>query len=175
MSTATEPGGVVTAVRKEIYALDPNLAPYAVTPMEQLIAERPATFLRRYPALLLAVFAALALTLAAIGIYGVISYAVSQRTHELGIRIALGAGRNDVLKLVLGQGLRLALLGIASGLAASVVLTRWLQSLLFGVSTTDPLIFGSVTVVLVLVALLACYLPARRAAKVDPLTALRYE
>jgi putative ABC transport system permease protein len=171
--TSGEPEGVVNAVRGEVRALDQNLALYAVASMEQLIAEHPATFLRRYPALLLGIFAALALILAVIGIYGVISNMVSQRTHELGIRMALGAGRSEVLKLIIGQGLRLTLLGVASGLVGAVALTRLMRSLLFEVSATDPLIFGFVTVLLVAAALLACYLPARRAAKLDPLAALR--
>jgi putative ABC transport system permease protein len=173
--TAGEPDGVVNAVRGEAQALDPNLALYAVATMERLIAERPSTFLRRYPALLMAVFAAIALALAAVGIYGVISYSVTQRTQELGIRMALGARRRDLLKLVLRQGLRLALLGVASGLAVALALTRLMRSLLFGVSATDPLIFGLATGLLVAVALLACYLPARRATRLDPLAALRCE
>ncbi len=173
--TVGDPGDIASAVRGEVRLLDQNLALYDVAPMEQLIAERPATFLRRYPALLLAVFAALALVLAVVGIYGVISQTVSQRTQELGIRMALGAGRREVFKLIIGQALRLMLLGVASGLAAALALTRLLQSLLFGVSATDPLIFGLVTGLLLLAAVLAGYLPARRATKVDPLLALRCE
>jgi predicted permease len=173
--TAGEPDSVVNAVRGEAQTLDPNLALYAVATMGQLIAERPSTFLRRYPALLMAVFAAIALALAAVGIYGVISYSVTQRTKEFGIRMALGARRRDLLKLVLGQGLRLASLGVAGGLAVALALTRLMQGLLFGVNATDPLIFGLAAGLLVAVALLACYLPARRATRLDPLAALRCE
>jgi putative ABC transport system permease protein len=173
--TAGDPASIVNAVRGEVQALDPNLALYSVATMEQLIAERPSTFLRRYPALLMAVFAAIALTLAAVGIYGVISYAVTQRTHEIGIRMALGAERRDVLRLVIGQGMRLVLVGAAGGVLAALALTRLLRGLLFGVSATDPLTFIVVTALLALVALLACYVPARRAAKLDAMVALRYE
>ena len=125
--------------------------------------------------ILLGVFAALALALACAGIYGVISYLVGQRTHEIGVRIALGAQRGDVLRLMLGQGARMALLGICVGVAASLGLTRLMSRLLFGVTATDPLTFAGVGVALALVALAACYIPARRALRVDPLAALRHE
>src|SRR4030095_2424265 len=130
---------------------------------------------RRFNLWLLGAFAALALVLASVGIYGVISYAVSQRTREIGVRIALGAQPRDILQLVVKQGLVLTLSGIAIGLAAAVALTRWLESLLFAVSKTDPLTFASVALLLTLVALLACYVPARRAARGYPVIAFRGE
>ena len=141
--------------------------------MEEIGARSVAA--QRFNMLLLGLFAALGLALAAVGIYGVMSYAVAQGTREIGIRMALGAQRSNVLRLVAGQGMALTLIGIAVGIAASFALTRLMESLLFGVSATDPLTLVGVSALLAAVALLACYLPARRATKVDPLIALRYE
>jgi putative ABC transport system permease protein len=129
----------------------------------------------RFASQILGVFAVLALVLAAVGLYGLIAYTVTQRTHEIGIRMALGAAPRDVLKLVLGQGLKLALAGAAIGIAGAFALTRLMQGLLFQVSATDPVTFIAVTALLTIVALVASYLPARRAMRVDPMIALRYE
>jgi putative ABC transport system permease protein len=130
---------------------------------------------QRFSMLLLGIFAGLALVLAAVGIYGVMSYSVAQRTREIGIRMALGAQRSDVMKMTIGQGLRLVLTGVAIGLAAAFVLTRVMSTLLFGVSPTDPVTFISISIVLVSVAVLAGYVPALRATRVDPMFALRYQ
>jgi putative ABC transport system permease protein len=146
---------------------------FKVTTLEQLMGD--SILFRRFFMVLLLVFAGLALTLAAVGIYGVMSYVASQRTHEIGIRMALGAQASDVLKLIIGNGMLLALIGVTAGLAGSFALTRLLAGLLFGVSATDAVTFLIVSIVLIVVALFACYIPARRAAKVDPLVALRYE
>ena len=170
-----DPASLAVAIRREGLALEPDLAFFGGRTMEQLMENLPATFARRYPSMLIGVFAVIALALAAVGIYGVIAFGVSQRTHEIGVRMALGAGRRDILKLVLGQGMRLTLAGIGLGAAAAIVLTRFLAGMLFGVSATDPLTFIIVAALLAVVAMLACFIPARRATKVDPMVALRCE
>src|SRR3712207_2359498 len=169
----SEPTALLGEVRREVSAADKELAVFRVATMEQLLADSVA--LRRFSMLLLGVFAALAVALAGVGVYGVVSYSVAQRTREIGVRVALGARPRDVVRLVLGRGLGLAGLGIALGLAGGLALTRVISSLLFGVGARDPLTFASVAALIALVALLACLVPARRATKVDPMVALRHE
>jgi putative ABC transport system permease protein len=168
-----DPTALASAVEQAIHAIDKDLPVYSIFTMDQLLGNSLAQ--RRLTLILLASFAALALLLAAVGIYGAIAYTVRQRTNELGIRMALGAQSGDVLKLILGQGLKLALIGVALGLVAAFALTRWIESLLFEVRPTDPLTFSLIAVVLLSVALVACWVPARRATQVDPLLALRGE
>jgi putative ABC transport system permease protein len=165
--------GIAPAARNVIQTLDSEQPVADVRTMESLLAKSVAR--ARFSTLLLTVFASVALLLAAVGIYGVMAYTVSQRTHEIGVRMALGAQTRDVLRLVVRQGMALALAGVAIGLIASFMLTRLMKSLLFEVSATDPLTYGLIAVILSFVALLACFIPARRATKVDPMTALRYE
>ena len=171
--TAANPSSLMTAARAAVRAIDAGQPVYDIQTLEQLASQSIAP--RRFAMLLLGTFAIVALLLGAIGIYGVVSYAVSKRTHEIGIRMALGARRQDVLGLVVTQGMKLALLGVGAGLAGALAVTRVLQSLLFEVQPFDPLIFLLVSLTLIGVALTACWLPARRAAKVDPMEALRYE
>jgi predicted permease len=177
--TNTDPTSLANAVRTEIRNLDPDAAILNVNTMEGMISQTPASFIRRFPALLIGIFAGVALLLASIGIYGVVSYSVSQQVHYIGIRMALGARPADILRMVLKQGMILALAGIALGvitaLALMKLLTAKLTTLLYQVNATDITTFGIVSGTLFAVALLACYLPARRATKVDPLVALRYE
>jgi putative ABC transport system permease protein len=173
LRSSLPPTRLVEGVRREIQSLDKNLPLYDIGTMQARLAD--STSKRRFTMLLMSTFAVAALLLAAVGLYGVISYSVGQRTQEIGIRMALGAQRRDIFKLVVGQGMVLTLAGVGVGLAASFALTRFLQSLLFGVSATDPVTFAGVAVLLAAVALLACYIPARRATRVDPLVALRYE
>ena len=171
--TATNPLMLVTAIKEQVAALDRNLPVSKVATLEQLVTGSVTQ--RRFNLMLLGTFATLALALAAVGIYGVISYSVSQRTREFGIRMAVGAQPRDVLKLVIKHGIKLALAGVLLGLAGAWALTRLMKTLLFSVSPTDPLTFAALALLLMLVALLACYLPARKAMKVDPLMALRHE
>ncbi|MGB7284257.1 MAG: ABC transporter permease [Candidatus Acidiferrum sp.] len=171
--TQSSPEAFAGAVRDALHEFNSKAVLYEPETMDSLIARSLAS--HRFAMILLAVFAALALVLASIGIYGVISYIAGQRAHEIGIRMALGAQRSHVLKIVLGQGARLALLGVVIGLAAAAGLTRLMTTILYGVSATDPLTFSAVAIVLTLVALVACYIPARRAMRVDPVVALRYD
>jgi putative ABC transport system permease protein len=171
--TALDPLGIAAAVREVVHKVEPNLPVTHVMTMDGLLSGSVSP--RRYSAVLIGIFAVLALLLAAVGIYGVMSYAVSQRTQEIGLRMALGAPAGSVRGMILGQMLRLTMLGVGIGLAGSFVVARFLASLLFGVGTYDPATFLGVAVLLVAVALSASYIPARRAMRVDPLVALRYE
>ncbi|HKG21754.1 MAG TPA: FtsX-like permease family protein, partial [Blastocatellia bacterium] len=171
--TDVEPLSLAAAVREAVWGIDKDQPVSNVRTMKEVLSESIAR--QRFSMLLLGIFALLALVLAAVGIYGVMSYSAAQRTREIGIRMALGAQSRDVLRLAIGQGMRLALVGVAVGLIGALALTRLIESLLFGVSTTDPATFAVITILLVAVALLACYIPARRATRVDPLVALRYE
>jgi putative ABC transport system permease protein len=173
--TAGDPAGVIGSIRAAVRNTDPQLILIRPITMDQIIAQSPSVFLRRYPSLLIGSFAVLALILAMVGLYGVISYSVSQRTRELGIRIALGAQPRDVVRLVVGEGARLTMTGVGVGVFAALALTRLMRSLLFGVSAVDPLTFAGVALLLTLVATAACYIPARRAMRTDPIIALRYE
>ena len=171
--TQREPASLTAAVRKEVQTIDPDQPVAAVQTMEQWLATDVAG--PRYRTTLLALFALVALVLASTGIYGVMSYSVTQRTYEIGVRMALGAGRLDVLKLVVRQGMTLVVVGVGLGLLGAFALTRLMSTLLFGVTAKDPLTFVAVAGLLTLIAFIACYIPARRATKVDPLVALRYE
>ncbi|MFN7927330.1 MAG: FtsX-like permease family protein [Blastocatellia bacterium] len=171
--TQGEPTNLTAAVRNTIRSFDKDLPLFRVTVMEQLVADSMAQ--RRFAMMLLGIFAGVALALAAVGLYGVMSYTVTQRSHEIGIRMALGAQRGDVVKMIVRQGAGLAALGVVIGLGGAFALTRLMANLLFGIKASDPLTFVVIALSLTLIALLACFIPARRATKVDPLIALRYE
>ena len=171
--TKGSPGVLVPAMRDAVRKLNAENVVYDAKPMEEIIDDSLAG--QRFSMILLSVFAVIALVLSSIGIYGVLSYVVAQRTREIGIRIALGAQRSVVLRLMLGEGMRMAFVGVAIGVALALGLTRLMASQLYGVSVTDPVTFMGVALVLVGVALFACYIPARRAMRVDPMVALRYE
>ncbi len=171
--TAVDPLSIVAAARAEIHRVDPDQPISNIRTMDEVLGEETAS--RRLAMTLLTMFAALALLLATLGIYGVLAYFVVQHTQEIGVRMALGAQRSDILSLVLKKGMRLAGLGVVIGVGASFALTRLMASLLFGVGTADPLTYSIIALLLILVALFACYLPAHRATKVDPMVALIYE
>jgi len=171
--TSGDPLAMSAAVRTAVQSVDSDLPVASVNSMEQILANSVSE--PRFRTMLLSVFAALALILAAVGIYGVMSYSVARRTHEIGIRMALGAKPRDTMMLVVGHGLTLTLIGVGVGLASSFALTRLLTSLLFGISATDLLTFVSIALLLTAVSAIACYVPARRATRIDPMLALRYE
>jgi putative ABC transport system permease protein len=168
-----DPKSLTQALRREVQAVDPNLPVFGERTLEEVVSASLAQ--RRFALQVVGGFGVLALLLAGVGIYGVVAYSVSQRTREIGIRLALGASSGAILRWVFGQGMRLTLVGLGAGLAGALVLTRLLRGLLFGVETTDPLTYAALALLLAAVALLACYVPARRATKVDPMVALRYE
>jgi putative ABC transport system permease protein len=171
--SSVEPSSLSASVRQVVNEIDKSVPVSNVKTMDHVVSESITQ--PRFNLFLLGLFGTVAMLLSAAGIYGVTAYTVTQRTHELGIRIALGAQVSDVLKIILGKGMAVIGVGLAIGLASAFALMRLLRSLLFGVGENDPLTFAVITGVLLLVALLACYIPARRATKVDPLTALRYE
>jgi putative ABC transport system permease protein len=171
--TSGEPLGLSKAVQNAVWSIDKNLPLSHVQTYEQIIAG--SVWRQRFNLLLVGLFAALALVLAAVGIYGVMAYSVTERTHEIGIRMALGAKQGDVLRLVVREGMALAMIGAAIGLAGAFVLTRFLSGLLYQVKANDPLVFAAVPPLFAGIAFLASYLPARRATRVDPMIALRWE
>jgi putative ABC transport system permease protein len=173
MKTSNDPHSLIAAVQREVAAMDREVPVYQIKTMEEYIAATTAT--PRFNTTLLAIFAAVALVLTIVGLYGVMSYSVAQRTNEIGIRMALGAQTRDVLKLIVSQGFKLVIVGLILGLGGAFLAMKVIASLLFGVTTKDPYTFIAVAIVLSVIALIACYIPARRAARVDPLEALRYE
>jgi putative ABC transport system permease protein len=173
VKTTRSPAGLAAQIQKEFLAVDAQLPLARIRTMEQVVSNSIAR--QNFNMLLLTIFGAIALLLAAIGIYGLMSYSVEQATHDIGVRMALGAARRDILGLVVGRGMTLAAIGLVVGIAAAFAATRLLSRMLFGVKPTDPATYLAVALSLGLVALVACYLPARRAIRVDPLVALRSE
>jgi putative ABC transport system permease protein len=170
---SADPSQLIAALRQQVTAIDPDQPIYNIRTMDEIRSESVAP--ERLNLTLLSIFAGIALVLAIVGIYGVMSYTVTQRTHEIGIRMAIGAQPQDVFRMVIGQGMMLALIGVAFGLVGAFALTRLMTTMLFGVTPTDPATFAGIAVLLTGVALVACYIPGRRATKVDPVVSLRYE
>jgi putative ABC transport system permease protein len=173
LRTGGDPGTLGEAIRHEVQAVDPGIPVFGIRTMDEVAAKNLAA--RRFALELLGVFAAVAFLLAAIGIYGVMAYTFSRRIGEIGLRMALGAQRSDILRIVLGEAALMVVCGVVAGLIGSVILTRFLQTMLFEIKPTDPITFGVLTTLLVSVALLACLIPAQRATRVDPLVALYHE
>jgi macrolide transport system ATP-binding/permease protein len=173
--TEQKPDALTAEIQNAIRQFDPDAIMFNVQTIEDRIQRSPAAFLHRYPAVLAGMFAGLALLLGTIGLYGLVAYSVSQRTQEIGIRMALGAQRGNVLNMVLAQGVRLIVPGVAVGIAAAMIVSYLMRSMLFGIHSWDPVIFVAVTAILAIVTLAASYVPARAATKVDPMVALRYE
>jgi putative ABC transport system permease protein len=171
--TSNDPAGAIAAVKSAIQTVDKDQPVYNIKSMDDYLSGSVAK--RRFSMLLFGIFAAVAMLLAAVGLYGVMSYSVTQRTHEIGVRMALGAGRADVLKMIVGHGFLLTVIGVAIGVAGALLLTGFMKDLLFGVKATDLAVFTAIPLVLAIVALGACFVPALRATKVDPMVALRYE
>jgi putative ABC transport system permease protein len=170
---SSDPNQLISSMRGAVKAIDPDQPIYNPRTMQEIRAESVAG--ERLNLTLLSLFAGIALVLAIVGIYGVMSYSVTQRTHEIGIRMAIGARPRDVFAMILGHGMKLALIGVAIGLLMAFLLTRLMETMLFGVAPTDGLTFASISILLISVAMLACYLPGRRATKVEPTVSLRYE
>jgi putative ABC transport system permease protein len=168
-----DPNQLVASARNQVKSLDPDQPIYNIRTMDQIRGESIAP--QRLNLTLLSIFAGIAFVLAIVGIYGVMSYAVTQRTHEIGIRMAIGAQPRDVFRMILGQGMMLTIIGMAVGLLGAFALTRLMTTMLFSVKPTDPITFSAVALLLLLIALIACYIPGRRATKVDPVNSLRYE
>jgi putative ABC transport system permease protein len=173
LRTAADPGALSEAIRREIQAVDPTIPVFGIQTMDEVVAKSMAA--RRFALEILGIFAIVAFLLACVGIYGVMAYAISQRTGEIGLRMALGARRGDILRVVLNEAALVVIAGVGAGLLGSLLLTRFLQTLLFDIKPTDPLTFGVLTILLAGVALLASFIPARRASRIDPLVALRHE
>ena len=171
LRSSTDPGTLGDAIRGEVQSVDPGIPVFAVRTLNEVVAKSLAD--RRFALTILAVFASVALLLASIGIYGVMAYTFSQRTHEIGVRVALGAQRRDILRMALGEGMLLVAIGLGVGLIGAAIVTRFLRSMLYSLTATDPLTFASIALLLAAVALFACFIPAQRATQVDPLVALR--